>query len=931
MHRYAWFNVTDRYLAAPAELLGRRSERATLRALIAGVEVGVGASLVITGEPGIGKTALLDHLRETAANCQLARVAGVEAEVELAFGALHQLCAPFFGHLDRLAAPQRQALETAFGISEGRPPDRFLVGLAVLSLLAYAAEDEPLVCIVDDAQWLDQISAQTFAFVARRLMVERLGLVFAMRDTIDAHPLQGLPQMQLTGLDERDARTLLATVTRGKFDERVRDRIVAEARGNPLAILELPHELTAAEQAGEVGPLTGSLANHIELEFRRRIDALSPQARRLLLLAAAEPLGDTVLLRRAADDLGIAVEAASAEVQAAGLVRVRTMVRFRHPLVRSAAYRLAAPAERQAVHRALAAATDPHHDPDRRAWHLASAIGASDEDVAAGLEEASTRAKARGGAAAAAAFLDRAAQLTPDPARRGARALAAAQAKSQAGAFDEALHLLDDAQAAPLKEYALAQASLVRGKIMFASRSASASLPLLLSAAKQFEALDPVVARETYRDAMYAAFTAGQLPSGEGMEAVAVAALRMTPPNEPSRNDILLEGVSRLYTDGYAAGAPLIQRALSAYGDDEVLLADLGWLPLACRMAHNVWEFDSWSRLSATLVDMARDVGTLSLVPSALLLRLSNRVYAGDLEAATALATEATTIADVTGSRFIAHYGALVLSPWRGSEVATRQAIDAIRHDPSLRAEGKTLTATEWAAAVLYNGLGRHEEALVAARRGAAYPQEHGLAIWSMVELVEAAVRSGQLGEAETYVEAIADLTRAAGTHWAAGTEASMRAQVSVGTVAEELFREGIDRLEHTDVGMLTARTRLLYGEWLSRAGRRTEARLSLGLAYEMLTQYGATVFADRAERGLAGTGMAIQTRPEKTDAAALTAQELQIARLAANGLTNPEIGGQLFISAHTVEWHLRKVFVKLRIRSRRDISAALKGDDRTG
>ncbi|MDV3129512.1 LuxR family transcriptional regulator [Mycobacterium sp. 21AC1] len=912
--------------AEPGRLLGRRHECATLDTLIAGVKGGHSASLVLRGEAGIGKTALLEYARHHASGCRVARVTGIEAEAELAFGGLHQLCAPLRGHFDHLPGPQRAALETAFGLSAGSPPDRFLVGLAVLTLLADVAEDQPLVCLVDDAQWLDQISAQTLAFVARRLLAERVALLFAVRSPLRADALQDLSHLEVEGLGDHDARTLLASTAPGRVDDRVRDRVLAEARGNPLALLELPRELTAAQLVADDGRLDDQpLANQIEKGFLRRLRSLSAETQRLVLLAAAEPVGDMALLRRAAARWGIDVEAAGAEAQAAELVTARTMVRFRHPLVRSAAYRSASASERQSAHQALAEATDAERDPERRAWHLAGAAGVPDEGVAAGLERAAARAHARGGVAAAAAFLSRAAELTPDPARRGSRSLAAAQAKTQAGEFGDALELLDAVRLQPLDERERSVAELLRGQVLFSSRSASAGLPLLLDAAKKLESLDPVLATETYRDAMYAALTAGRLPGDTGVEQVATAILAMPRPSDPSRSELLLEGLSRAVVDGYAAGVPLVQRGLAAYRTGEISSDEgLGWLPLACRLAHNIWEFDDWSVLSATLVKLVGDAGALGVLPSALLLRLSNRVYAGDLAAADSLAAQAATLGEVTGSSFFAHYGALVVAPWRGNEAETRRVIDVIAHDLLLRGEGKVLTATEWAAAVLYNGLGRYEEAFAAAQRGFAYPQEFGLSTWSAVELIEAAARLGRPGDATGAVRHIEGMAAASGTDWALGTAAYVRALMSEGDIAEKYYQRAIEQLERTEVRMLTARAHLVYGEWLRGEHRRTDARQRLGRAHDSLTAMGAAGFAERARRELAATGVATTSGPSTDTGAMLTPQEMQIARLAADGLTNPEIGTRLFLSAHTVEWHLRKVFTKLGIRSRRDIKAVL-------
>lgn len=883
---------------------------------------------MLHGEAGIGKTALLLYARDHATGCTVTRVVGVEAEAELAFGGLHQLCAPYLDRLERLAAPQRVALETAFGMSAGPPPDRFLVGLAVLSLLADVAEERPVLCLVDDAQWLDQVSAQTLAFVARRLLAERVLMLFAIRDEAPGHPMRDLLQLSVEGLGEDEARALLDAVTPHRFDPRVRERILAEARGNPLALLELPRALTAAELANQTeGPDDAALTSQLERGFLARIRALTPASQRYLLVAAADPVGDPALQQRAAERLGIDAAAAAAEAEAADLVTLRSMVRFRHPLVRSAAYRSAAADERRAVHRALAEVTDADLDPDRLAWHRASAIAEPDEAVAGELERAAERARARGGVGAAGAFLTRSAQLTPEPALRGTRTLAAARAMSQAGAFDDALQLLDGARLTPLDEHEMIRADLVRGQVMFAGRGASAGLPLLLAAAARLETADPELARETYRDAMYAAFTAGQLPGGEGLETVSAAVLAMSPVAEPTRADLLLEGVARIYVDGYAAGVPLLQRAVTAYHQEGVSAADLGWLPLAARMAHNIWDFDAWTSIATALVDLARGLGALSLLPSALLLLASARMYAGDLETAAALADESITVGDVTGSGFFGRYANLVVVPWSGDEAATREAVREIVTDPFLSSEGKVLTATEWAAAVLNNGLERWDEAFVAAQRGAAYPQELGLSTWSMVELAEAAARLDRRDQAAGAVQHVRGMAEAARTDWALGTAAYVEALVAGGPEAEALHREAVDRLERSGMHMLGARSHLVLGEWLLAAGRRDEARGSLTTAYDRLTRAGAVAYAERARRALAATGAptpAPARRPSAQAAESLTPQEAQIARLAAGGHTNPEIGAELYISAHTVEWHLRKVFAKLGVRSRRDIAAAL-------
>ncbi|WP_210572025.1 LuxR family transcriptional regulator [Streptomyces sp. GESEQ-4] len=908
---------------ARTELIGRQDECQLLEGLLAQVRAGQSGVVVLRGEAGIGKTELLNHLLDRATGCRVVRAAGVQSEMELSYAGLHQLCAPLLSHLDGLPEPQRDALRTAFGMQVGAAPDRFLVGLATLSLLAAAVADQPLLCVVDDAQWLDRVSAQTLEFVARRLLAEPVLLVLAVRESGSREVLADLPELPVRGLNERDSGELLDSVVTGPLDQRVRDRIVAETRGNPLALLELPRGLTLLEMAGGFGGLeTRPLSGQIEAGFLRRIRALPTQTQQLLLIAATEPVGDVSLLRHAAERLGIDVEAAATEAEAAGLMTLGTWVRFRHPLVRSAAFRVVGFEERRRVHRALAESIDPTLYPERRVWHLASATTGPDEAVAAELEETAGRAHARGGVAAAAAFLHRATELTPDPVRRGTRALAAARAKYQAGAFDTARELVDAAELSPLDGLGAGRATLLRGQIMSAGKSASAGLPLLLEAAKRLQPYDSALAGQTYRDAIYAALTAGRLATG-GVRDVAEAVLA-TPEHvdSASREDRLLTGLARVIVEGYSVGTPILMDAVAEFRSEKLSREyGLGWLPLACRTAHNTWDFAAWSELSAELVDLARDNGALAVLPSALLLRLSNRVFAGDLRGAASLVVEADAIGESIGSSFFAHYGALVVEPYRGRESTTRRAIETVTHDRLLRGEGKVTTATQWATAVLCNGLGRYDEAYVAAERGCENPQELGLSLQSRVELVEAAVRLGRTERAAEAVRTIDEMAQVSGTPWALGTSAATRALVSEGEAADVLHREAIERLDTAETRMDSARARLRYGEWLRLQQRRAEARTRLGEAHEMLSEAGADAFAERARRELQAVGVKVSVRAS-TASAALTAKEVEIARLAQGGFTNPQIGARLFLSPHTVEWHLRKVFAKLGISSRKEIGS---------
>jgi DNA-binding CsgD family transcriptional regulator len=909
-------------------LRGRRVERAALDGLLNEVRGGRSRVLVLRGEPGVGKTALLDYLQERASGCRVARAAGVESEMEIAFAGLHQLCAPMLGSLGRLPGPQREALSTAFGLSAGEAPDRFLVGLAVLGLLSEAAEERPLICLVDDAQWLDRASAQALTFVARRLLAESGAVVFAVRDPSEDQELTGLPELLVLGLSDADARALLDSVVPGRLDERVRDRIVAETRGNPLALLELPRGLTAAELAGGFGrPDAQPLASRIEQSFWRQLRSLPTETQRLLLTAAAEPVGDATLLWHAAQRLGIgAGDAAPAE--AAGLIELGARVRFRHPLVRAAAYRAAAPPDRRQVHRALAETIDPDADPDRRAWHRAHAAMGPDEAVADELERSAARAQSCGGIAAAAAFLERATELTPDPARRGARALAAAQAKFAAAAPDAASELLATAELGRLDELQRALLARLRAQMAFARRRGSEAPRLLLDAAEKLDALDDGLARETYLEAFEAAIFVGRLGRGLDVREAAEAARAAPPaPPPPRPMDLLLDGVATRFTEGYAAAVSPLRRALDALLQDSGRNEDdiMGWLWLACPVAlpiaPELWDDETWHGLAARAVGLARDAGALAALPVALSYRAGVHVHAGEFSDAAALIEEADAISAAAGNAPL-RYPALMLAAWRGEEVRALDLIEAGVQDATERGEGRALGLARYATAVLYNGLGRYEAALVGAQQACEH-EDLGFFGWCLVELVEAGVRSGAHQEAAVALRQLDERTRAAATDWALGIQARSHALLSDGHAAESLYREAIHRLEHSRIAVHLARAHLVYGEWLRRGQRRVEAREHLRTAHDMFGRFGAAAFAERARRELQATGETVRKRTVETRDV-LTAQEAQVARLAAEGRTNPEIGAQLFISPRTSEYHLHKVFSKLGIRSRRQLRGAL-------
>ncbi len=840
--------------------------------------------------------------------------------MELPFAGIHQLCAPVLDQLDALPRPQQDALNVALGLVSGDVPDRFLVGLAVLGLLSAAAEERPLLCLVEDAQWLDGASGLILGFVARRLLAESVAFVVSLRDPNTRHDFDGLPELLLRGLAEEDARTLLMRAVTGRLDDRIRDRIVAETRGNPLALLDLPRSMSAADLAGgfELLPAT-DLPRHLEDHYLQRASELPEATQRLLLLAAAEPIGDATLVWRAAPRLGID-KGALAPAEDAQLIEVGARVRFRHPLVRSAIYRAGAPSKRRAAHRALAEATDPDTDPDRRAWHRAHAAMGVDEAVAAELERSAGRAQARGGAAAAAAFLARATELTPDPAERGRRALAAAHATFDAAGSDAALELLATAELAPLDELQRARLERLRAEIAFARTRGSHAPALLLDAARRLEPLDAGMARETHLEAMTAAMFAGRLGDKPGVREAAEAAQAAPAAQHPPRAiDLLLDGLATRFTEGYSAGLPPLRGALQAFCDVKELIAgDVRWLWLACRLAQDLWDEELWYELATRGVQVARDTGALALLPGMANFLAALNVHSGAVNNAVELIDEVNAITQATGIPPL-NYAALMLAAWRGDEARMQAIADPVLPGAMVRGEGFTLGMFSWMTALLHNGHGHYGEALAAAQR--ACEHEDVIAYgWALVELVEAGVYVGRRDEAAAALDRLSERTRASGTDWALGIEAGSRALMSEGGDAERLHCEAVERLARSRGVVHLARARLRYGEWLRRENRRVDAREQLRAANEMFSGIGAEGFSERARRELLATGETARRRNDDARGV-LTPQEAHIARLAKDGLSNPEIGAKLFISSRTVQYHLRKVFTKLDITSRNQLS----------
>jgi DNA-binding CsgD family transcriptional regulator len=907
-------------------LVGRALEGAVLDEFLATVKGGESRALVLRGEPGIGKTALLEFLVKRAVGCRVISVSGVQSEMELAFAALQQLCAPLLDRLPAIPAPQASALRITFGLDSGPVPDRFLVGLAVLSLLAEAAAEQPVLWVVDDEQWLDHASVQVIAFVARRLGAESIGLVFATRALSDE--LTGLAQLTIEGLGKADACALLDSVLTIKIDERVRDQIVAETHGNPLALVELPRELAVPQLAGGFGlPAAVTAPGGAEEMFRRRVDTLPAESRRLLLLAAAEPTGDPVLLWRAAARLGIGVPDAR-PAAAAGLAEFGARVRFRHPLARSAVYQSASAEEQRQAHAALADATDLAIDPDRRAWHRAQAASGPDEDVAAELEGSAGRAQARGGLAAAAAFLECAARLTPDPGRRAARLLTAAQAKRNAGAPEAALGLLAEAEAEPVNEHQAAKVERLRGQIAFDQQRGAEAVRLLLSAARRLEPFDVGQARAAHLEALAAAVWTGDVETPGCRREAAEAALAAPPAPEPPRAlDAVLDAFALRFTQDFAVVAPVYRQVLARLraldvSEDE---ADR-WLwftvgTTIALMAVELWDDESWYAVTAAQVRFARETGAPVHLQFALAYLAGAYVVAGDLAAAEQCIDEGGLIAEATRNPSVA-IPAAMLASWRGQQGPARELIETLAREAAAHGLG---VLAEWggcANAVLNNGLGRYDTARDAAR-GTLQREPVGWITLVVPELAEAAARTGDLALLREAWEWLSERARLTPTDWALGVEARVRAFLADGEVADSCYRESIERLGRTRIRAELARSHLLYGEWLRRERRRGDARTQLRTALSMFEAMGMLAFAERARRELWATGETARKR-SFADPGKLTAQELHVAKLARDGLTNPEIGSRLFISARTVEYHLGKVFTKLGITSRAQLDRVL-------
>jgi len=919
---HASLNVEFVTSVGSAQFLGRSRELAELDALVNRIRTGRSGALVLSGEAGVGKTELLERMVAGASKkLRIEKIVASESEMELAYAGLEQLCGQMMDSADHLAAPQLEALEAAFGLREAPAPNPFLVGLAVLGLLTELAGERALLCVIDDAQWLDEASARALAFVARRLDAEGIAVVLAMREV--EGPFRELPQLVVEGLGDEDARELFHLALPGAIDRRGRAQLIAEARGNPLALQELPRALSPAEIAGGFSVSSSMpLANRIEQSLITQFEPLPETTRQLLLVAAADPTGDPGLMRRACVELNLE-DGHLDEAHKAGALSVGTRVSFRHPLVRSAVYRAASPEQLRVVHAALAEATPEDRDPDRRAWHLARATLGPDEEVANALEESADRARTRGGVAAAAAFLERSAELTPAQDTRAGRLIAAAEAKHDAGAPEDVIRLLDSAHDDPLTDEQEALTARLRARAEYAIRRDSSGSRLLLAAAQGLEKFDQALARDTYIEALAAAIYGGRLGDPDVVREVAEAILEATADDESDRaRDLILRGQALLAAKGQAAAIPTLRRAQDAYLEEAPDALELHWMWFASRASQDLWDARTLRALADRQVSLARNEGLVTVLPIALSLLMLAQTVDGEVNAAEASCDEIDAIKVATGNP-LPQYGRMFIAAYRGQEAETTRLAKQIRVDSEARGEGYGLSAANFAEAILYNGLGKYEESVAVGRRELPYTHELSHAMRTLLELVEAAARTGDSELAEQAYTQLESVTEPVGTNWAIAVMAMAKAQLHEGAEAERLYRDAIERFESERIPIMVGRCRLLYGEMLRRRRRRIDAREQLRAANELLSSIGLNGFAERAARELGATGETVRVRqPDAVDQ--LTDQELNVARLARDGLTNRDIGGRLFISARTVQYHLRKVFLKLGISSRTELGSAL-------
>jgi DNA-binding CsgD family transcriptional regulator len=902
-------------------VLGRRPERTRLDEILDRIRDGHSATLVLEGGPGLGKTTLLNYLVEQGAGVTLLTTTGTQSEFGLPYAALHQLCHPVIGALEVLPAPQREALETTFGMRTGPVPGTFLIGLAALGLISEVSRVAPVLCVIDDAQWMDRASADVLGFVARRLEADAVGMVFATRSAGDTPWLERIPLLALRGLERAAAAELLATLAPGRIEPAAMDRILDEADGIPLVLVEAARTLKRTEiSTGIIREEVSSDPDRLEAQFGVRLRALPLETQRLLLIAAAEPTANPLRIRAAAASLGAAADALRPAVEA-GLCHDDTTVRFRHPLVRSAVYRTASGEELRAAHAALARASPADSDPDLLAWHRACACDSTDEEVAAELAVASERMLERGAPAAAAVLLRKARQVTADEAQRVRWSLRIAQAELAAGDFDASEREMVASHTAMLSPALLAEAKLTEARLAFTRERGGTAVPLLLRAAELLSAVTTDAAEEAYLEAFSAALFGGTLTRTDlAQVSKRWQATEFPDGGRPAHR--LLDALSAIVISGGPTAWQRLRETLSTIEDGTGRHeSSLPALWVASVAAAAAWDIESWDAISHRLVTTSRDAGDYGELPTALSSRAFVQLFTGELRAAVEAVQETETITSATGGR-MTPYGAIGVAALSGREPELDALVEATMPSAEARSDATGISIACWAQGLLNNGMGRYAEALAwTTRARPLYQDLHASSVWVLVELIESASRTDRLADARAALRLLASTAESSGTAWGLGVLARSRALAGDEARTEEHYAESLRLLEPTRCALDLARTSLAYGEWLRRQRRLSDAREHLVRAVDLFESMGAAAFAARGTRELRAAGSQLR-KPGTTAASVLTVQESQIARLVAQGLTNAEVATRMFLSPRTVEYHLAKVFGKLQLKSRHQLAA---------
>jgi len=912
----------------PVELLGRSDEQARLSEQLERARVKESSSLVLHGEAGIGKTALLDDLVARAHDFEIARVAGIEVERQLGFAGLHRLLAPYLARRSALPGPQQSALSAVFGLDNGAPPNLFLVGLATLTLLSEAANDRPLVCVIDDAQWLDGESLAVLAFVARRVQADAIAMIFAVRDPeLSPNPLEGLDHLQLGPLSVTDATALIHSSVESTLDRTVATRILDDARGNPLALVELSRRLSDAQLAGgAILPEHLPLSERLERRFLAQSRRMSDDAQLLLLVAAADGSADAVLIERALAVLGVDLETALT-TEVSELLGIQPAVCFRHPLMRSAVYRGASDARRQAVHRALASVLDPLRDGDRRAWHLAATVVLPDEEIAAELDDSADRARSRGGYSAEAAFRVRAAELSINDDRRWQRTLAAGRAALNAGAVATAEQSLDRIPDSTDDAVVDAETLRLRGAVHVHQDAHAEAATDFVEAARRLDPNERALAREALLDATNSYLVTRVLAMAESGLGHQIAQLVLETRDDASSlvRDLVLDGWAfHTLGDSGRSGAAMreagrLLRRVPLDADLIIRLSALGFFT-----AFQVWDDGALAQWPLRVSQTTREVGALVALRVAIMTLATVDVLFGHFrDAELHHAEHAELTRALGGNPELYRFQELELAAWRGQDAEIRSACEAlVRAHDEQSGYGSLVHNAANALIVLDVAAGRYTDAVPhVVRTFVSDPPQFGVHV--LPNMVEVGIRTGDRNIAQDALVRLTTRAESSGTPWAMGLVARCRALATSGANAEQHYLDAISLLGDTLVATDLARAELLYGEWLRRQRRPTDARVHLRLAYDMFDEMGARGFADRAARELAATGEQVRRDPIDSRRE-LTPQEMQVAQMAAARMTNREIAAQLFISANTVEYHLRKVFRKLGVTSRRELERAL-------